>query len=89
MFSILCSMLNLKPSERRSCSSIFNELRVYEDQILDLEAFKPPSSNQLVHQSNFANQGYNMMQPVQYQMQQNHQPTGYRPQTIQYSGYHR
>ena len=36
MFNILCNMVCLRPNERRSCSSIFNELKPFEDQILDL-----------------------------------------------------
>ena len=90
MFNILCSMVCLRPSERRSCSSIFNELRPFEDQILDLESFEPRTSigsrNSAVRQSNFVNQGYNMVQPnrqtqpVQYQPVQFRQ-TGYRPQS--------
>ena len=47
------TMVNINPQQRRSCTDMYNELRQYEDQILDLEPFNPPVARnppQPVHQ---------------------------------------
>ena len=75
MFNILCSMLALRPNERRKCSDIYAELRPYEENILDLEPFEVRTftgGNPAIRQSNYLNQGYNLVQQHQPQQVQYH-----------------